>query len=93
MLTHVVCWTMKDGVDPEEVRAKLATLEGQVPVIRSFSVGVNVVPSDRAYDVALVATFDSVEDFDAYTVHPYHQEILAWMGERRDKAVAVDFLS
>lgn len=93
MLTHVVCFTVKDGVDPEECRAKLATLDGRVPQLRSLSVGVNVVPSDRAYDLALITTFDSVEDLDAYQVDPYHREVLAWMAERRDKAVAVDFLS
>lgn len=92
-LTHIVLFKLKDR-SPENVQrtaAVLRSLAGTISVLRDIEVGINVVPSARAYDVALITRFDSLADMETYQVHPRHQEILAFMREQTDTAAAVDF--
>lgn len=93
MITHVVCWKLKDRSreNAERVRDKLLTLEGRVPTLVSLEVGVDVLRSDRSYDVVLIGRFRSLEDLEAYQVHPYHQEIVQFMRTVVDQSVAVDY--
>ena len=93
MLTHVVLIKLKDR-SPENIAAtrdRIARIEGQIPVLRSIQVGVNVVPSERSYDIALVETFDSVEDMKAYQVHPVHLDLLKDVTPRFEASAAVDY--
>ena len=92
-LTHVVLFTLKDR-SPDNVQraaAVLRSLEGTISVLRHIEVGVNVVPSARAFDIALITRFDSLADMEAYQIHPRHQEVLAFMREQTDSAAAVDY--
>lgn len=94
-LTHVVLFRLKDK-RPENmasVTAKLRTLEGNVPTLNSIEVGVNVVESDRAYDIGLVTRFDDLAAMEAYQVHPFHQDVLAFMKDKAETAVAIDYES
>ncbi|MMZ71489.1 Stress responsive A/B Barrel Domain protein [compost metagenome] len=50
-----------------------------------------MVKSPRSYDIALVATFDSLEDLEGYQVHPEHQKVIEHMTQVRESQVAVDF--
>jgi hypothetical protein len=36
---------------------------------------VNVRPGASSYDILLIAHYDSMEDLDAYLVHPVHVEV------------------
>ena len=54
----------------------LAALPGQIPAVRSWSQGHNVVSSDRNYDFGLVADFDSQDNLQDYIAHPAHQSTL-----------------
>ncbi|MCB9130664.1 MAG: Dabb family protein [Anaerolineales bacterium] len=92
-LTHVVLFKLKDRSPDnlERTAAVLRSLDGTINVLRHIEVGVNVVPSARAYDVALITRFDSLADMEAYQVHPRHQEVLAFMREQTDTAAAVDY--
>jgi hypothetical protein len=56
-------------------------------------VGADVIRSPRSYDVALVATFDSLPDLEAYQLHPAHQEVVRFLDTVRESTVAVDFES
>ncbi len=77
----------------KRVIAKLRTLEGNVPTLNSIEVGVNVVESDRAYDIGIVTRFDDLAAMDAYQVHPFHQGVLAFMKDKMTAAVAIDYES
>lgn len=55
MITHIVLFKLKEA-DPQiaaEMRRRLLELPARIPEIRHFEVGLNVVESPRAYDVAL----------------------------------------
>jgi flavin reductase (DIM6/NTAB) family NADH-FMN oxidoreductase RutF len=75
---HIVMMRLKENTPENAARMRdaLYGMVGKVPQIRALEVGVNVVVSDRAYDIALTVTLDSQEDMEAYQVHPEHQRVL-----------------
>lgn len=94
-LTHVVLFKLKDR-SPEAVEKTahvLRSMEGKIASLQGIEVGVNVVPSSRAYDIALITRFASLADMELYQSHPIHQGVLAHMREVMETAVAVDFES
>ncbi|GJM73796.1 hypothetical protein HMSSN036_60120 [Paenibacillus macerans] len=50
-----------------------------------------MVRSQRSYDIALIATFDSLEDLEGYQVHPEHKKVIEHITQVRESQVAVDF--
>ncbi|MEF2965582.1 Dabb family protein [Paenibacillus sp. M1] len=93
MIKHIVLFKLKDAsteniADAAEV---LRGLKGKVEQLRELEVGIDVVKSARSYDIALVATFDSLEDLEGYQVHPGHQKVIEYMNRVRESSVAVDF--
>ena len=74
-----------------DIKNRLEALPARIDVIRSMEVGINVVKSDRAFDVALVSTFDNLDDLETYRVHPDHQEVVRYIATVRDQSASVDF--
>lgn len=91
MITHVVLFRFDDPGHAQEAVARIRAMVGRVPVLRSLQAGLNVVPSERAYDVGLVATFDSLDDLQVYADHPEHVPVARWIRERATSIVAADF--
>lgn len=93
LIKHIVLFKLKDAVPSniERTVQVLRGLEGKVEQLRSLEVGTDVIRSPRSYDIALIATFDSVEDLEGYQVHPEHKKVIEYMSEVRDSQVAVDF--
>ncbi|WP_411349574.1 Dabb family protein [Paenibacillus sp. WLX2291] len=93
MIKHIVLFKFKDP--SEEIINKVITglreLEGKVDVIRSIEVGVDVIRSERSYDVALVSDFDSLDDLQTYQVHPDHVKIADYIGTVKESTIAVDY--
>lgn len=95
MLTHIVVWKYKEEISDEkrrEHRAKLANLKSIIAEVVDLRVGADVLHLARSYDTGLVATFKNVEDLDAYTIHPVHQQVAALGREIAAHAVSVDFV-
>jgi hypothetical protein len=49
--------------------------------------------SERSYDIALVTKFDSMDDLQAYQVHPVHKKVIEHMTLVREASVSVDYES
>lgn len=64
----------------EEQRAamfsSLARLPAAIPLIKRYEFGPDLGLSENGADAALVADFDSEEDWRAYNAHPAHQAVL-----------------
>jgi hypothetical protein len=93
MLMHIVLFKLKDR-RPEEVtkaQKKLRELAGRVPQLRSLEVGSDIIHAERSYDLALVATFDSLADMQAYQVHPHHVQVGIHMRGVAETIVSVDY--
>jgi hypothetical protein len=93
MISHVVIFKFSDPHSPdvESVYIKLRSLAGKVPQLKRLEVGMNLVHSERAYDLALVAKFDSMQDLEAYEIHPYHKEVAQYVRSIALNIISVDY--
>ncbi|MBJ6359807.1 Dabb family protein [Paenibacillus sp. GCM10012307] len=95
MVTHIVLFKLKDR-SPESVErtaAVLRAMEGQIEQLKSIEVGLDVLHSERSYDIALITKHESMDDLQAYQVHPVHKKVSEHMSQVREAAVSVDFIS
>ena len=96
MVTHLVFFKLNDpsAENMEATQAKLLSMAGQIPLLRHLEAGVDVIRSERSYDVALITRFDSLADLQAYQIHPYHAgEVIPFMKSVCSSIVAVDYES
>ena len=91
MITHVVVFRWKPEIAPSDIAAieqQLATLPGLVPSIGTYRYGADLGASAAVnFDFAIVATFDSIDDWRAYDQHPEHDRVRAeairpWVADR-----------
>ncbi|MEU8383150.1 Dabb family protein [Streptosporangium sp. NPDC048865] len=80
MFRHVVLFTWKEEAT-EEQRARVATELAKLPEaiteIRSYTLGSDAGVNPGNHEFAVVADFDSVDDFIVYRDHPLHQAAIA----------------
>lgn len=94
MLKHVVLFKFNPGTAESDIRDlvdSLRGLPGTISEIRGFEVGLDVVRSERSFDLGLVSTFDDLAAMERYQVHPDHQAVVAKVRRLCEKVVAVDF--
>lgn len=93
MLKHIVFFKLKDPT-PEvllETQQILMGMRGKIPPLLDIEVGIDLVRSERSYDIALVTTFETLEDMNSYQIHPYHIEVGKYIETVRQSAVSVDY--
>lgn len=96
MITHIVFFKLTEPSSDKiaAVRDKLLSMQGKIDLLRHLEAGIDLIRSERSYDVALVTKFDSLEDLQAYQVHPYHAgEVVPFMKANCSSIVAVDYES
>lgn len=95
MITHIVFFKLKDGSEESVARTAqvLRDMEGQIEVLKSIEVGIDVLHSERSYDIALITKFESMEALEVYQVHPVHKKVIEHMAQVREASVSVDFES
>ncbi len=98
MIKHIVLWKLKDVAEDadrarnaQKMKAGLEALKEKIPQIRQLEVGVNCIPSDASYDIALYSSFDNEKDLDAYQKHPEHVKIAEFVARVRESRVVVDY--
>jgi hypothetical protein len=94
MIAHIVLFKLKEPTaeNVAMIRDTLLSMEGKIPQLRKLEVGVNVIRSDRNHDVALYTLFDSLDDLQAYQVHPYHaNDVVPVMKANCASSVAADY--
>ena len=94
MITHIVFFKLTDpsAANVQATVDKLRSMDGKIDLLRHLEVGVDVIRSERSYDIALVTKFDSLDALQAYQVHPYHAgEVVPHMKSVCSSIVAVDY--
>jgi heme-degrading monooxygenase HmoA len=98
MIKHIVMWKLKDFVDGKnkeenarEVKRLLEALNGKIPGLKAIEVGINIEPSEQAYDVVLYSEFDSLEALNGYQKHPEHLKAGEFVGKVREARTVVDY--
>jgi hypothetical protein len=96
MVTHIVLFKLKDksAESINAAREKLQSMDGRVEMLRHLEVGLDAIHSARSYDIALYTKFDSLDDLQAYQVHPYHGgDVAPYMREASEAVAVVDYES
>ena len=94
MVTHIVLFKLADPTaeNLSATRDKLLSMQGKICQLRHLEAGVDVIRSERSFDIALLTRFDSLDDLQAYQVHPYHAgEVVPHMKSVCSSIVAVDY--
>lgn len=94
MFKHIVLYKLKDTSEAKTTQITRAfnALKGIVPQLIDLQCGKDVVQSPRSYDYALICTFNSQSDMEAYQVHPEHQKVKAFVSEQALSAISADFM-
>lgn len=81
MVKHVIIWTLKDELSPnekervkKEIKEGLEGLKGKVPGIAEIAVHTQGLPSSNA-DLMLDSVFENEAALKAYAVHPEHVKV------------------
>ncbi len=97
MINHVVLFKMKDYPPEEkakirgELESLLRGLKDKIETIRHLEVGVNYELETKSYDIALISHFETLQDLDAYRVHPVHLKVVERIKETTVERAAVDY--
>ena len=92
MIKHIVCFKLKDGEDVNKAKEVLLSMKGNVPLIRDIEVGVDVLHSERSYDLILSVVLDDMKALEDYQNDPYHVNVVKiHMHKVRSASVAIDF--
>ena len=78
MIKHIVCFKLKDPTETAVARAKevLLSMIGNVPMMKSIEVGLDLLHSDRSCDICLTVTLDDRAALQAYADDPYHCNVV-----------------
>lgn len=93
MIRHVLLGKFRTSASEEQrqdIINELHALRHSIPEIREWSVGKQALPSNTAYDFALVSGFENIEALERYRNHPDHIRIKNLLIETADMAV-VDY--
>ena len=81
MVHHIVMWNFKEEVNEQDkeglkkaMAENLTSLVGKVPGLLSVTFIENPV-SSSTHDMALMTTFEKVEDIKEYATHPDHVHV------------------
>ena len=77
---HVVTFVFRDDATAEQIAAiteGLAGLPAQIPEIRDYRFGPDLGINEGNHQFAVVADFDSMDDYLVYRDHPAHVTVIA----------------
>jgi len=98
MIRHIVMFKLRN-FDNEtekteavnELLRRLDELPSKIDLIRKYESGADIRKLEWSYDISLVMDFNSMADLDAYTIHPAHQEFVAFNKDFSIAKVCVDY--
>jgi hypothetical protein len=76
MFTHIVFFKVKEPTKEnlEFLKRTFLSMNGNINELKKLEVGIDVIRSDRSYDIAIITRFDSKEDYLVYDVDKFHVE-------------------
>lgn len=98
MIRHIVMFKLKDFrgetaklTAAKEVIKRLDELPSKINVIRKYESGIDVRKLSWSYDIVLIMDFDTMADLEAYTIHPAHQDFIAFNKEYSVEKACIDY--
>ena len=93
MIKHDVLMALTEEITPADetlMHELVDAIRADVGEVRSYELVRNVAPGAR-YNWAILSTFDSTDDIDAYKVHPLHQKLVACTDPYTTDFVTLDY--
>lgn len=97
MINHVVLFKLNDYPAEEkakvikELKSMLEELPRKIFELKYMEVGVNYELNAKSYDMSLISYFESIQDLEAYRVHPEHLKVVKRIKENTAERAAVDY--
>jgi quinol monooxygenase YgiN len=94
MFRHVALIKWKEDASAEQIQAvlqALSSLPSKCRTIRGWSQAEDLRLDSTNYDFVLIADFESVEGFNAYSVDPHHLAVVQQIGPIRADAKRVQY--
>ena len=79
------------ATDTRGIHDRLIELVGVVAQVNSIIVAPDLGLVGEHWDLVLVSEHDSIDDLDAYQVHPAHREAADWISTVVTDRAAVDY--
>lgn len=93
MIKHIVMYRLNDPTE-ENKRAlvdKFMSMKGKIPCLIDIEAGVDVLRSERSFDVCLVCVFENMDKLNEYREHPVHLPVMAYVKGIVKVSHAVDY--
>lgn len=94
MIKHIVCFKLKEPTEEllNTTAQILRSMKGVVPEVIDLEVGVDILHSERSYDVILQVTVKDLDALQSYQNDSYHCSVVKkHMHAVRLSSVAVDY--
>ena len=91
MIVNTMLLKLKNRDDETilNVKEELLSMKGNVEVLRDVKVEPNIREGEVNYDLLVTTVFDSMEDFNAYVVDPFHVKVSQIIGDQIEKIAVV----
>jgi len=97
MVKHRVLFKLKEfssekekALKISEIKSRLEALINLVPPLKKINVGININPKEE-FDICLETEHDTLDDLNAYAVHPEHVAVGAIVREVLESRACVDY--
>lgn len=93
MIVHIVMFKFSEQdreVNIAKTKVMLESLVEKIEPLKNMEVGIDINGSERAMDLSLYSTFDTMEDLKTYATHPAHLEVVAFIKEVTIESKVVD---
>lgn len=99
MIKHIVMWKLDDGYSAkekekitEEFKQRLIQLDGKIPQLQKVAVHLNSEEADKSnFDILLDTLFYSIEDLNAYAIHPEHLKVVEFASTFKKVRSCIDY--
>ncbi len=98
MINHVVLFKLKKydsesqkQTEISNIEEALLSLSGQIDELKYIEVGVNYDLATKSHDICLITHFESLDQLEAYRIHPEHLKVAELIGQHAVERAVVDF--
>lgn len=94
MVKHIVMYKLKEATEQNAIalQQKFLSMKGKIDVLKDIESGIDVLHSDRSFDVVLICTFDTMQDMEVYRTHEVHLPVMAYVKSVVESSKSVDYI-
>lgn len=92
MIKHVYLYKLTDKARAQEAAGMLMTMEDRIPSVAKVETGIDFSGAAASFDLLEMVCCPTEEDFRAFCVDPYHDQIRAYMSTVTVRGYKVDYI-